>query len=302
MTTSYEVRAELENVLERDLLGPWDGPHEELLPGTPPAERYILGRLVPHRPPSAPPLEQERTAAQLGEEPPLDDDPDLVDLETTAAPEEGDTEVETSQTTRTGSMSASALGLTFRVPQDVHRLVVEASWWRCAPALSDHQVTEQGRPRTVWRRTPGGGRHEIDLAEGDAEPLTVDVDQEGVVLRVRVRMREGTRIVDLSLINGQPVPSGNLDQARLYQSSLSVTALDGQSAVFVGHNDPEFSPPVKEQDDERLHLALLYRSRREYAHGRQCAVDAEVQQGADRAWRLTTTCFPAADVALTVPG
>ena len=45
--SSVEVRAELEKLLERDLLGPWDGPDEELLPGTSPAARY------PARPPGA---------------------------------------------------------------------------------------------------------------------------------------------------------------------------------------------------------------------------------------------------------
>ena len=48
--TSFQVRAELEDLLERDLLGPWDGPEEELPPGTSPAERYMLGRLVPRQP------------------------------------------------------------------------------------------------------------------------------------------------------------------------------------------------------------------------------------------------------------
>ena len=49
--TSFQVRAELEDLLERDLLGPWDGPEEELPPGTSPAERYMLGRLVPRQQP-----------------------------------------------------------------------------------------------------------------------------------------------------------------------------------------------------------------------------------------------------------
>ena len=48
-TTSYDVRAQLEDMLERDLLGPWDGPAEELPPGTTPGERYLLGKLVPRR-------------------------------------------------------------------------------------------------------------------------------------------------------------------------------------------------------------------------------------------------------------
>ena len=53
--TSVQVRAELEDLLMRDLHGPWDGPEEELPPGTRPAERYMLGRLVPReRPADAP--------------------------------------------------------------------------------------------------------------------------------------------------------------------------------------------------------------------------------------------------------
>ena len=57
----------------------------------------------------------------------------------------------------------------------------------------------------------------------------------------------------------------------------------------------------REDDDERLELALLYRHRRQYAHGRQCAVDVDVRPGDLRAWQLRTTSFPAADVLLTVP-
>jgi hypothetical protein len=50
ITTPVVVRAELESLLERDLLGPWDGPEEELEAGSSPAERYLLGRLVPRSP------------------------------------------------------------------------------------------------------------------------------------------------------------------------------------------------------------------------------------------------------------
>ena len=39
-----------------------------------------------------------------------------------------------------------------------------------------------------------------------------------------------------------------------------------------------------------------------YANGRQCAVDAAVREGETRAWQLSTTCFPAAEVRLVVPG
>ncbi|MBT1257971.1 DISARM system helicase DrmA [Rhodococcus erythropolis] len=291
--TSYDVRAALEDRLERDLLGPRDGDYEELPPGTPPAERYLVGRLVPRTRPSDPPSNAQDDNG---------DDPDLVDREMTGASEVQGDDLETGQVTRTGTMAASAVGLSFRVPLDVERVVITASWGRYAPAASEVQVTEQGRPRTVWRRTPAGGTMELDLLAADDAPMVVDYNQERVVLRATVREREGVRVVDLALVNDQGVGTGNPDLNRTYQTSLTVTALDGASAVFLGHNDPELSPLPASHDSERLHLALLYRNQREYAHGRQCAVDADVRDEDRRAWRLRTTSFPAADVPLTVAG
>jgi len=290
--TSYDVRAALEELLERDLLGPRDGDREELPPNTPPAERYLVGRLVPRTRPSDPPQ------PVLAEEA----DPDLVDREITSAGDTAGDDLETAKATRTGTMSASALGLSFQVPQDVHRLVITGSWGRYAPAKSDIHVTEQGTPRTVWRRTPGGGTVELDLTAADDRPVTLDDEQQRVHLRATVRTKPGVRIVDLALVNDQAVPATSPDIARTYQTSLEVTALDGHAAVFLGHNDPELTDLPASHDDERLHLALLYRAEREYAHGRQCAVDADVRDGELRAWRLRTTSFPAADVPLTVAG
>ena len=104
-------------------------------------------------------------------------------------------------------------------------------------------------------------------------------------------------------MNGQrPVGGETPDVARLYQVGLTVTALDGNAAIFLGHNDPEVSDLPPSSDDERLHLALLHRNKRQYASGRQCAVDAFVRDGETRAWKLATTCFPAAEVSLVVPG
>ncbi|HWG73893.1 MAG TPA: hypothetical protein VG184_07550 [Acidimicrobiales bacterium] len=84
-------------------------------------------------------------------------------------------------------------------------------------------------------------------------------EQEGVELRVAVRHRGGCRVVDLALVNAQPVPSEAQDAARLYQVCLTVTAADGAAAVFVGHNDPDLGELPAVHDDERLRLALLHR-------------------------------------------
>ncbi len=298
--SSFDVRAELESLLERDLLGPRDGEFEELPPGVSPAERYLVGRLVPRTSPSAPP--RVAPVAPGADSDADTDDPDLVDREVTGAAETRGDDLETAQAGRTGTMAASALGLSFQVPADVDRVVVTGSWGSYSPTASEVHVTEQRRPRRVWRRTPHGGAEELDLTLAEADPIVLDAASERVVLRATVRTRGGVRLVDLALVNDQGQPEASPDTTRLYQVSLTVTALDGDTAIFVAHNDPEFSPAPTTQDPERRHLDLLYRSRREYAHGRQCAAEADVRDGQTRAWRLRTTSFPAADVALTVPG
>jgi len=301
--SSYEVRAQLESLVERDLLGPWDGPDEELAPGEVPAERYLLGRLVPV-PRQGAGDEDARgpAAAEEGDElaGELVDDPRLVDREVTDATEEIE-EPEPAAAVRSGRMAASAMGLSFSVPASVRALKVTASWGRYERVPSEVHQTEQGRPRSVWKRRQVEGTTEVDIeAEGREAYVPVE-DQEGVKLQVMVRHRGEARVVDLSLVNRQVEPQKARDASRLYQVSLTVTAADGEKAVFVGHNDPELSPPPSHADEERLELDFLYRRYRRYAHGHQCAVEADVRPGELRAWRLRTSCFPAADVALSVP-
>ncbi|MDI9884525.1 hypothetical protein QMZ92_08955 [Streptomyces sp. HNM0645] len=79
---------------------------------------------------------------------------------------------------------------------------------------------------------------------------------------------------------------------------MTATALDGHAAIFVAQNDPELGARPAASDDEKLHLALLYRERRQFAHGRQCSAEAKVRPGEKRAHEIRTTCFPEAEVPL----
>ena len=270
-------------------------PEEELPPRVPPSERYLLGRLVPRRPPPVPrPDDEDGTDIAR--------DPELVDRETLSTDDNGDTEVEPEATVRAGGRAASSLGLSFQVPDDVHAIVVRASWGRYESTVSEQHETPTGRAARVWKRIPVGGEVEIGLDAVSDEPYVPDPAHEQIVLRAKVRHRGQRRIVDVALVNDQPPPSGTPDTARLFQVSLQVTALDGTAAVFLGHNDPELVVPHDDPDDERHALAMQFRHVREYAHGRQCAVDADVRPEETRAWRLTTTSFPSAEVPPVVPG
>ncbi|MGH3279080.1 MAG: DISARM system helicase DrmA, partial [Trebonia sp.] len=260
--TSFQVRAELEDLLERDLLGPWDGPEEELPPGTSPAERYMLGRLVPRQAPEEPSEE--------------DLEPELVDREVASPASGGDEEEEGAEadaTVRSGSMAASAIGLAFSVPSTVDVISVTASWGRYERAPSETHETPTGRAATTWHRVPAGGSVEVRTDAEGSDSLVPDDERPGVVVRYTVRHRGARRVVELSLVNGQRAPAHNQDEARLYQAGLTVTALDGDAAIFLGHNDPDVASPPPDNDPERLNLELLHRATRMYANGRQCAVD-----------------------------
>ena len=135
----------------------------------------------------------------------------------------------------------SAIGSAFSVPTNITRVTAVASWGRYERRASDIHETEQGRARITWHRVPTGpGR--VPLEEEGSDYLVPDPDQEGVTVHYTVRHRGKRRVVELPVVNGQrPVGGESPDVARLYQVGLTVTALDGDAAIFLGHNDPEVS-------------------------------------------------------------
>ncbi|MRH92822.1 helicase [Nocardia sp. SYP-A9097] len=280
---SYEVRDELQKLVIDDLLGPWDGPTEERRRG--PRERYVVGLLGPkHRIDSV---------GQRSDEAPSDE------TGVTGDPfEQGLPEIVSAQAL--GRIWASSMGLSFCVPADVDAVLVNAQWGCYHPA---EQVDDKGRTSTVWVREPIEYELEIRL---DAEPtyampLTAKhPDDPGIHLTVAVRSRDGRRVVELVLVNGQAEPAGLKDTAWIFQSQLTVTALDGIRAVFLPIDDPEDELKAIEGDLEELHLRLLYRHERRYAAGRNIAVHADIREDERVAHRLTTMWTPVYNVPATV--
>lgn len=297
--SGFEVRAALESMLERDLLGPWDGPEEELPPGTTPGERYLLGKLVPRRPEGQEPAVDPDDAAEDDD---VEDRPELVDDPAVGLDADGGGDPPTAAAVRGRAMAASSLGLAFAVAPSEDSVTVSASWGRYERGPSETQLTDTGRPRTVWRRATAGGSVEVPVdTEGNGEAVP-DGTQEQVVVRWKVRHRHGRRLVEVFLLNAQPVRHEYPDRERLFQAGLAVTAADAARAIFLGHNDPELPEVHHDSDPELRLLALQHRAARLYGTGRQCAVDADVRDGEARAWRLRTTCFPSAEVPMVVAG
>lgn len=141
--TSYEVRDELADLVRRDLLGPWEGEHEQFAPrAMGPRERYLVGMLGPkHAPKSA-----------------RDEADEVPDTESGV---QGDGEAELPEVVtpqNLGRIWASSMGLSCAVHADVDALHVTVSWGRYAK-----RETEDDRCRAWLDSMP-----ELAMTTGDA--------------------------------------------------------------------------------------------------------------------------------------
>ena len=268
------LRAELEQAVLRDPLGPAGGPEEEVNE-TSLRERYLVGVLAPR-----------------GEPLPPEQDDDLAVTEA-GSPEDG--QPDTSPATLT-SMSPSSMGLTLTVAGEAPAIVVTARWGRYHRELSETIVTARtGAPKMVRKREQVEHTSPpIRLAPGPIPAWNPSDEQPEVLVRGLVRRLHDEWIVTLFLVNGQAAPRKSQDRAWLFQTELSVAAPDG-AAIFRAR--PRLH--AGGQAEQRA-LAMTYRRRIEFAIGHGVSVHAETAPGQpERAVRIATRAVPAYEVART---
>ncbi|MFI6581748.1 DISARM system helicase DrmA [Embleya sp. NPDC050493] len=294
--TSHTVRNGLQDFIERDLLGPWDGELEELRKSAGPRDRYLVGMLGP-KPAPAMPGEVAREAAQAGEsEPEGDGDAQEAELIEQVTPHAA------------GRIWASSMGLSFVVPAAIGTLTVEVSWGRYDRSEA---LTDAGKTERVWAREPFSKLCDINVATaGDKQPCYLEGDENSphVKLNVHVRERaagpggEELRVVEVALVNALEDSAELRDRSWLFQTRLKVNAFpDASAAVFLPIDDPMAPSGATgaPEDPEERRLRLLYRDELRHAIGRNVAVHADVRPGERHAHRLTTTWLPAYDVPMT---
>lgn len=285
--SSYAVREELQQLISDDLLGPWDGPTEQFAPNSSgPGDRYLVGKLGPRHS-----VKSATEAASTG-----------LDANVGPGADGDDSEVQDQLTPQNaGRMWASSMGLSCCVIAAAERLKVVASWGRYSKA---EILDEEGITRSVWSREPVEVPVEVDLREPLPEPIDLkrhNPAATGVALAVEVRPQgDGSRVVELALINRQDERDRSKDRAWLFQTQLAVTAVDGHQAVFAAIDDPLDDTNAYSDDPEEQHLRLLYRDALRHANGRNVAVHAEVRDGEREAHRLETRWLPTYDVPATV--
>jgi hypothetical protein len=276
------LRDQLEDLLVRQILGPWDGP-EELVAEPSVRGRYLVGMLAP-RGGSA--LPEAYDDGDLGGSDSEDGTPD-------APPPKAAT-----------AMLPSSIGLTCSVAPDALEISVSAGWGHYARTeiREERFKRSDGSYTRPWKRTPVAVTlPPIALRQGKVGPIEISPEHPGVMLQGMIRQRLGEWIVTLFLVNGQSEQKRSPDSTWVFQPRLAIQATDG-SAIF--RRRPL---PGDQHDLEDQLMAMLYRREVEFAVGHGVAVQANLAHTTDghvihdRAVALFTTVIPTYDVPQTTP-
>lgn len=321
------IRELLQLAVMDDILGPANGPHEQILDmGV--RDRYLVGKLAPREAEDGGIEGLEGPLAVEAEEEPRDlevhhgrHEPGAefgttrgrVDAEADSADE-----IDASSNQ---SLIPSSFGMTFCVDGDVERIEVEAGWGQYI-RVYDHEHTktvnrkvrdadgnvmrtEQAQVKVkVWQRVPCGGKLTIDLVEGVVSHRAPDAAHPEVRVQgtIRDKNANGDRLITLFLVNAQQELEENKDAAWIFQPELTVRAASDSARKAVFRRRVALSS--KEDDEERKALEMIYRKEVEFAVGHGVSVHAETDiHDTDYAHEVRTVVMPQYEVPVTeTPG
>ncbi|WP_103759796.1 DISARM system helicase DrmA [Streptomyces sp. SM10] len=297
--SSWTARENLVDVLERELLGPANGP-EEILDGVPDTA-YLIGRIAPVRLTS-----NRQDPSEEGSGDAATDVGDAVDADAgrgvpvTAVDDSSASSDEDSvddEPQKRGLMIPASMGLRCQIPDNLDVFTVTATWGTYEPINEkDGQGKEEGdvvpasRQRR-FKRTPVEIAKTVAVTDLLSSRTTTIQLKDKVVLRIDRYddAQRGCRLIEVALCNDRETSRKIPVEAWLYQTKISVAAAG--EAVFLPVTDV-MEDVRPERDDELRRLRLQYRDRLEFAIGRTCSVDWSVAEGSRRASEVWTTWLP----------
>ncbi|MDW8217288.1 MAG: hypothetical protein RML57_06765 [Acidobacteriota bacterium] len=192
--SQHQIRAELEAMLLRDLLGPAGGDNEELTERAV-WDRYLVGVLAPSH--AAELAANTKTSASDTPGLPADDDDDIPFVPDELAKGGSDTTddgVTDADILVAQARLPSSFGLSFCVAGEAKAIKVSARWGQYKREKREEQSDGQGNPLKVWKRYGRGGELTIPPKLGPIHPQAPDPDCPDVYVKGQVRRRaEGMR-------------------------------------------------------------------------------------------------------------
>ena len=308
-TNRVYVRELLKTIVTDDLLGPAQGPDEEIV-GMSVRDRYILGRLGPRKhddlvttatDEELAEIDESSDEAMAGNEDHAEHDENKTPGTDIAEEEPEEDVADTIDVTRSSSIVPSSMGLTFCLGVNEQEIEVDVSWGSYSRQDSEYAThPETGKPLKCWKRYPLGGKTKLKISEGPI-PEFNPCESIGTVSVMGTVSRPigDSRLVTLFLVNKQLEPNTNRDAAWLFQPEIVVRSPDGK-AIFKKRPLQNLS-----KDDEELKaLDMIYRKKVEFAVGHNTSVHAiPSPENYEQAIEVRTTSIPHYEVPTTeVPG
>jgi hypothetical protein len=310
---SAEVRDELIDLLQRDLMGPWGG-RDETINGTP-RGRYLVGALAPvsvgDDVTETTPDRDRRSTVDV-ESPDEFRDSEVATVIDVAAGRDvqgvleesdesitdaGGADVDEDRGPESKLIAPSSMGLRFQVGPEVDDLIFTAQWGQYA---SRRETDDDGYAKTYNDRADHVESRTIDISAIGPRKTHTEVIVDGhVAISVEVFEHDGVRVVEAALQNTKVTGKELPPWVWLFQTELEVTAPDGQ-AVFQPTRDA-LDSARDFGDAEVLQLDLLYRDRLEFSVGRTASATWTLPKpDSRRAVAVRTTWLPTADVPQTL--
>ena len=301
MATSAEIRQQLVAALRSDLIGPsWDDTarrHEQL--SQPPSVWYTTGFLVPHvfqQEAERQTADQQLSFADLAGEDPSNDAANR--LEKKERDEDASDSLDQANTRRT--WFPSSLGMSFILERG-SSLEASVTW-------GDYSPPSEGDPSKVWVRSPQRVQKSFTITgPGSSDDIPLEPNPDGLCLRWIARPApkklgypSDQLSVSLFLLNKRDSTSNQVrhrDPHSAFQAELSLHCPQG----FPPRRDALQN--ANNQDSDEALAALQYRRDFCFATGHNVAVlaDGVDPDQPDRAFTLTTTWLPTAEVMRVVP-
>lgn len=299
------IRELLQLAMTDDLLGPADGPREEII-GMSVRDRYLVGKLAPQNPGTVV-IEGGGSRSGANEEPgemrPYEGrhQPGEEFSSTEGSGGQGDDSNEEQETSSNQSLVPSSMGFTFCVDSDADKLEVVVLWGRYERTESERINEKTGNHYRCWKRTPAGGTFGLPLKGKDIRPQSLDPECPNVYVKgsISAPLPNGDRLVTLFLVNHQVQPDKNQDEAWVFQPEIIVRDVEGR-AVF--RRRPVLN--ADGSDAERESLEMIYRNHVEFAVGHGVSVHATTDENDPaRAVEVRTKILPDYEVPVTeTPG
>lgn len=269
---SLDLRASLQSMVEKELLGPAGGEDEEI---TEPQVRgrYILGLLAP----------KSQTTST--------DEQDELATDGENAPEEGEVE---KAPAAAASMLPSSIGLTFSLEKHADTFQIRVRWGHYYRGDSDYLTKDTGAPEKVWKREQIEDASEpIPLRAGKFGPWSPHSEFKDVVVKGLIREYEDAWTVTLYLVNNQEELKKLRDKTWLFQPELIITHPE-RKPVFIKRRLPD---QFKSNNLEDRRMEMNYRRHLEFVVGHGVSTHTTLADGRwDRAVQVETKVIPQREV------